>query len=265
MIHLCTDSGSIKSLLDYMGESYIAEPYLYVNLKKYGCENPSVLVWVDKDQEAVCGIYLLYFDCLHFFTNEPDYPVERLAEMIKKLNPKVVMTHGKTGENLSEVLSCEVKIEKNYVMDWRPIKERRKSNRVHVAEKEELKEIADLIMADKEFQLVYQKDILIKQLEERFDDGFSRYFIICEEEKIVAAYSTYGEADGFAMLGGLIVHPDYRHRGLASELIRHISEVLCRENKQGICLVIYNNLASLNLHKQMGAISLGALFKYILH
>jgi ribosomal protein S18 acetylase RimI-like enzyme len=49
---------------------------------------------------------------------------------------------------------------------------------------------------------------------------------VAEKDGTVVGFATWAEADGTIDLEDLFVDPDYRRRGIASELVRRIAEVL---------------------------------------
>ncbi|HXJ26261.1 MAG TPA: GNAT family N-acetyltransferase [Streptosporangiaceae bacterium] len=49
---------------------------------------------------------------------------------------------------------------------------------------------------------------------------------VAEQDGTVVGFATWAEADGTVDLEDLFVDPDYRRRGIASELVRRIAEVL---------------------------------------
>ena len=68
----------VKEILDYIGDDFKTVPYLYADVVKYGAGAPNVRTWIDRaSDDSLRGVYLLYYDCLHFFTRDDDgYPME---------------------------------------------------------------------------------------------------------------------------------------------------------------------------------------------
>lgn len=262
MIILCQEKSQIQKAIDYIGQNYVKVPYCYLNLKRYGINNPNVKVWLDI-KESVQGVYLLYYDCLHFTTFEIDYPCEQIVGMIQATEPRTIMLQGGIGERLEFALMDTFDIEKNYIMDLSVFVNGEKSSRVELASRKDMYEIVQLMMKDQEYTNVYDEKVLLQQMLDRFDDGFARFFVIRDDKKIVANFCTYGEVKGFAILGGLLVHPLYRRKGLASEIFKHSVEVLSIDGFRTMDFVNYRNKASLELHKKMGAKSISSLFKFV--
>lgn len=263
MITLCQDENLVEQALEYIGEDYPKVPYCYINLKKYGLTNESVKVWLDMEAGRICGIYLLYYDCLHFVTFGGDYPYNRIAEMVEKLMPRVVMVQGEVGERLEASLSDTFETEKNYVIDLGLSVKGNLCDKVTLAQRNDMSDIAHLMINDEEYVHVYEGRILQQQLVERYEDGFGRYFVIRDGKKICATFCTYGEIKNFALLGGLLVHPAYRRQGLGSLISKHAYEVLHQENISAVGFVNYLNKPSLDLHQKLGARPIASLFKFV--
>lgn len=143
-------------------------------------------------------------------------------------------------------------MERNYILDLNIPKNGRRSDRIKLANRVDLERIADLMLTDAICQNVYQRDLLFKQLQDRYDKRFSRFLMIENGREIAAVYSTYGESGGVVLLGGLLVHPLFRRQGLASKLMRHTFEALSCEGISGIAFVNHNNDPSLKLYEKLG-------------
>ena len=266
MITQILEEIDVIKILEYM-EKYerggcVEAPYLYINLKYYGVKNEFVRVFIDQEDQQIKGVYLLYFDCLHFFTKEKDYPQEKILDMIDTLSPQVIMLPGSVGENLKGLLKSKFILQKSHVMYFKNVVGQY-SPKVQKANESDLEKIVDLLLLDKEYDEVYTRDSLNEQLLSRFHDGFSRYFVILERGQVCATYNTYGEVDNFSMIGSLMVHPEYRGHGYATEIALHICKVLHEERKQVACLIKYDNLSSWNLHTRIGVRPVTDIYKYV--
>jgi RimJ/RimL family protein N-acetyltransferase len=232
-------SAEVDSAVSYIGNLYKETPYLYVNLLRYGTGTEHVKSWIDIKNDKIDGIYLQYFDCLHFFTRENQtYPCGELMHMVDFLSPKVVMVQSGMGDRIE-------------------------NDTCRLADASDIPEIVDLLLMDKSYTEVYTRDILLQQMRQRYDDSFSRYFIIVMDGKIVATCSTYGEVPGFSMIGGVMVHPDYRRRGLAGKVEDFACDVLGNERRSRVGFVNYYNQPSLALHLKLGAVPIASLYKFV--
>ena len=110
---------------------------------------------------------------------------------------------------------------------------------------------------------VYDKNVLESQLLTRFDDGFSRNFIIRCDGKVVAAYSTYGECDKMCILSGLVVHPDYQRRGYGTQIMEFVHKTVASYGVIGVSLLRRSNVATIELYKKNGAKFVASQYKFI--
>ncbi len=266
MIERCTDNKKIEEAIYYIGDEFKKTPYLYANIKKYGCGNDRIKVWIDTENEtdAVRGIYLLYYDCLHFFTRENEtYETKKALDMVWQLEPKVVMVQGEFGKRLEQDLGEIFEIERNHVIDMDKVGIDKTEFCSEVGGREDISQIVSLLLEDPEYRDVYDREVLTDQMFDRFDGNFSTYFIVRMDGKVVASCSTYGEVEGFALLGGVIVHPEYRRRGLAADVENFACHYLTGQGVSVVGFVNFNNTASLQLHEKLGAAAISTLFKFV--
>ncbi len=265
MLKKVNSQSTIADIVGYIGDNYKATPYMYVNVQKYGLGTEHVYTWIDvNEQNEMLGVYLLYYDCIHFYTNNVDeYPIEVLYEFVKNTPHKVIMLQKTIGDRLEGLLGDSYYSERNHVIDMDKVGLEEREYRSAIATRDDVYQIVELLMSDAEYINVYEKSILEAQMLERFDNHFSRYFVVKMDGKVVATCSTYGEVPGFALVGGTIVHPDYRRRGLAGDVENYACHVLEEEGKSRVGFVNFHNTASLALHEKIGAYSVAALAKFV--
>lgn len=264
MLKKITSNNEILEIKDYIGPFYKKTPYLYANAMKYGLGTNDITTWTDRSGNGkINGIYLLYYDCIHFFTKDPDcYPLEKLVEFIHNHKHKVIMLQESVGNKIAESLPS-YSVERNYIIDMDKVGLEPGNFQSTIADRNDITDIVDLLMADPEYINVYEREILLKQMLDRFDSKYSRYFVLKCDQKIVAACSTYGEVMGFALVGGVIVHPDYRRRGFARDVENFTCQTLSNEGISKVGFVNYNNTASLALHEKLGAFPISTLVKLV--
>ena len=265
MIARVSKPEEITEIINYLGENYKATPYLYANVIKFGLGTDKVFTWIDRTEiNQIAGVYLLYYDCLHFYTNEIDsYPIQKLLEFIQTHDHKVIMLQGKVGDRVDAYLSEDYYSERNHVIDMDKVGLEEQEFRSEISTREDIEQIADLLLADAEYTNVYNRQVLLEQMYDRYDNQFSRYFVVKMDNKIVASCHTYGEVPGFAMVGAVIVHPDYRRRGLASDVENFACHVLENDKISRVGFINFNNTASLALHEKLGAYSFATLAKFV--
>lgn len=264
-LKIITSDEEVTRVVEYIGDKYKTTPYLYANTIKYGKGTEKVTAWMDVNPEnEIQGVYLLYYDCIHFFTRNPEcYPVEKLLRFIEETEHKVVMLQGEVGEKIEESLREDYFSERNYVIDMDRVGLEDKEYRSVMASRDDIYEIVELLLADPEYVNVYEHDVLLAQMLDRFDSGFSRYFVVKMDGKVVGTCSTYGEVKGLALVGGVIVHPDYRRRGIAGDVEKFACHTLEKEGISRVGFVNFENMASLILHEGMGAEKISVLAKFV--
>lgn len=265
MVSLCKSEDGVKSILDYIRDDFKSVPYLYVDVVKYGAGAPNVRTWIDYDPEGMMrGVYLLYYNCLHFFTRDDDhYPLETLLNAVEFLNPKVVMVQQDIGERLNSVLLSRYVLEKTFVMDFMNVGAEDREGLCKTASRDDIKKMVDIMMTEELYYSVYDRDNLEKQMLERYDDHFSSYFVIKDGEKLAAAYTTFAEVSDMVFLGSLIVNPAYRGKGYAARIINHACHCLSKEGVVKVATIGYDNVASLKLHEKLGTFPIGTLYKFV--
>lgn len=265
MLFKCVSSEDIKKIVDYIGDRYKEAPYLYVNLHKYGYGNQNVDTYYDCDNNGeIIGCYLKYYDCMHFFTrNVEQYPTDVLFDMVQSDGVKVIIVPEEVGKIIEREIGKEYVVEKSHIIDMDKVGINETEYVGEIGAKEDLDEIAALIYNDPFYKELFVPEVLKKQYHERFDDGFSRFFIERIDGKIVAACSTSGEVEGFALLSGVIVHPDYRRRGLAMTVENYACSVLEKDGLSRVGFVSFDNIPSLALHEALGAFSIAKLYKFL--
>lgn len=264
MLNRVTHTGEINEAVGYIGDNFKATPYLYVNLIKYGLGTDNVYTWIDRNEDnQIEGIYMLYYDCIHFYTNDIDtYPVERLISFEAEVDNKVLMLQGGIGDRVISAFN-DYYSERNFVLDMDKCGVEDKEYKSEIANRNDIESIVELMISAPEYENVYDKKILTQQMLDRFDDDFSRYFVVRMDDKVVATCSTYGEVDNFALVGGTIVHPDYRKRGLGADVENYACHVLDTEGKSRVGFVNEENTASLILHEKIGAFAIATLAKFV--
>ena len=261
---LISNKEDLIPVIELVREDRKSVPYLYVNLRTYDPDDVNVKVWADYRKGRVTTVFLLYYDCLHFYTAELDETsLSQLKNMIKEQDPRVVMLPEAAGKAMQSYLE-DYMLERNYIIDMDHVAEKTDlTYKSVVAKREDIVAIADLLLTEEEYSIVYDRNVLIDQMLDRYDRGISRYYAVIEDGKVVASCSSYGETDDLAAIGGVIVHKDWRRRGLAADVENHICEDLRRENKTRIGFVNYLNSPSLALHKKIGSVVHSTYYKYI--
>ena len=265
MISLCKSEEDVKNILDYIGDDFKSVPYLYVDTVKYGAGASNVRTWMDYDANGeIRGVYLLYYDCLHFFTRDSDrYPLETLLNAVEFLNPKVIMTREDIAKRVEYILRSQYTPEKIRIMDFQRVKPEDSQSVCETASLDDIQKMIDLMMAENIYASVYDREILEKQMMERYNDHFSHYFVLKDGENLVAAYTTFAEVPRMILFGSLIVNPSYRGKGYAGMIIKYACHFLAEKDIVKLTSIEANNAASLRAHEKIGAFPIQTLYKFV--
>ena len=263
MIQRCLNENELPEIHQLVDNNCLQVPYLYANLHKYGIGNNDIKLWTDRIDGALHGVYLKYYNCLHFFTDLSDYPINSFIQMVDRCKPKVIMLQDDFGLKAESSLSEHYLAKPEFLVKLIPHNGGQYVEDVSVANENDIDEITDLLMTDTVYSDVYTWDELNNQLLERHREGFGKCFIIRRDNKIVTAYVINGECDRFYILGGLITHPDYRRQGLGQIILGHVLKEL-NEKKMCIDFLLTDNIATIELHKKWGMTPEKYIRKYYL-
>ena len=121
---------------------------------------------------------------------------------------------------------------------------------VNWATSDDCDEIAKLIKMDENIGGHYTQNELARQLKNRLINEGCRNAIIKIDKHIICHAATYAELKDFAVIGGVITHPDYRGKGYGAKVIIYLQNYLYNLGKD-ICLYCYNNKI-MNWYQKLG-------------
>lgn len=249
MLKIC-DNRDIKRLLDYIGDQYHRAIYLYIDLKRYGCESPDVHVYCTENESGkLNGVFLQYYDCIHCFSRDNDFVPEELDKLVSKVSPNTLFFSSDMFEHwksrmtdLFEIHHVEMFRVSHY--DEKP------PIPLEAAGEADIDEIVDLLMTDEEYKKVYQRDSLIAQMKERLRQGFSRDYVLRENGRIVFHAGTVAEERPLAICGMAILEESLRGRGLGKRLFGSAYNLIVEDGL--ICYSNNINERARRLHLSLG-------------
>lgn len=249
-------------ILAYIGKDYGKCLYLYVDLMKYGFDNPNVRLWLQKDEEGNNRVLVLqYYTGMHVFSREGSFDASEVRALIEENAPSMICGMRDTLALLGDDVPG-YELETGKVGHLEEVR-READPRCVKASREDLRDIADLMADDEALGKPYQQDLLYRQLVERYDQGFGRSFMIRDEEKgnVIATASTYAEEAGVAVVSGVMVHPEHRGQGLAGKVLTALCTDLRKDNMD-VFSYYYIEQAE-RLHRNTGFESVGAWAKLV--
>ncbi len=239
----------VEKLLTYLEQDLKNCLYSYIDLKKFGIENPNLTVFFDESDGIRCSA-LKYYEGLQLFDAEGKIDAESTAELIRGLNSHIVSSTVDVIEKLYPLLQDSYEMEQGYVTEMLSMPECKISEEVRPAELTEYDEIARLICSDEGVGGHYVPEELKEQLLTRLEEGMGRNYILKRDGDIIHHAATYAELDNLAVISGVITREDWRGKGVGTLAVRKLCYDLIKEGKKP-CLFYYTEQAA-GFYKKIG-------------
>lgn len=241
MIIECKSIDDEKNIEDYIANDYYKCLYLYLDFKKYKFSNPNVKTWIQKKDNIITSVILMYYSGMHIFSRKHDYDIQELKDFIIKKNPTMICGEKRTIIELyNELKVKEYFLETGWVRKLSNIEKVDRSN-VEIAKENDFYQIAKLLYEDEDLGCSYKLEELKNQMIERNKEGYVRDYIIKNENGLVVSHAGTGaENDKVGMLSYVITDKNYRGRGYAKKLCSAVCEDLINEGKE-IFLINYSS------------------------
>ena len=239
----------VEKLLKYLEQDLKNCLYSYIDLKKFGIENPNLTVYFD-ESDGICCSALKYYEGLQLFDADKKMDAEATAELIRSLNSHIVSSTVDVIENLYPLLKDSYEMEQGYVTEMLAMPKCEISKEVRPAEISEYDEIAALICSDEGVGGHYEPQELKEQLLTRLEEGMGRNYVLKRDGEIVHHAATYAELDNLAVISGVITREDWRGKGVGTLAVRKLCYDLLNEGKKP-CLFYYTEQAE-GFYKKIG-------------
>ena len=239
----------VEKLLAYFEQDLKNCLYSYIDLKKFGIENPNLTVYFD-ESEGICCTALKYYEGLQLFDANGKMDAEATAELIKDLNSHIVSSTIDVIEKIYPLLKDTYEMEQGYVTEMLSMPECEISEDVRPAEVGEYDEIAKLICSDEGVGGHYEPEELKNQLITRLGEDMGRNYILKRDGEIIHHAATYAELDNLAVISGVITREDWRGKGVGTLAVRKLCYDLLKEGKKP-CLFYYTKQAE-GFYKKIG-------------
>lgn len=220
----------ISALLEFLRNDVGNALYLYMDIGKYGLDNPNIRVWFEEKGTGINCVVMKYFSSFQLYASSPAC-IRDIQALIKAYQPEMVSGPAFLIRSIQKELHGEFTY--GTVFQIREYREFEPVCPIEQATVSDTSEIAALICTAPSFGKHYQAEALAGQLAERISTGMGRSFIIRKDGKIIAHFSTFAEYGQLAMTSGLVVHPAYQ--GITSYgtiLESYLFCLLIKEGKQ---------------------------------
>ena len=229
------DQGAI---LDYLKKAVTECIYMYIDILNYGVVSENLAVWLQEQSGQIELVVMKYFDSFQIYSHKRGIDVEPVLDLLKEYPVTMVSARRDIIEQLEGICS-DYSAAYGSVFDVgrtrRAFKalggEKTCALEVTDAVADDASEIAKLLCSDDAFRVNYQEEDLARQLAERIRTHTGRSVIIRMDGRIIAHDATFAEAEGVAVVSGLVIRPEYRGLGCYEALIHYLGEQLSKEGK----------------------------------
>lgn len=249
----------LSAILTYLEQDLQLCLYAYIDIKKYGLENPNLNVFADFDDNNPAGIHCVimkYYKGLQIYTAEEDYNVEGLLEFLDTIEynmingaeyliDAIMKATKKPDAYESETGHVAELIDLNWVSNEDVV-----SNIVRPETPEDFYVAAELICSDEGLGGHYDIQELSDQLQSRSEEDFGRNVMLWQNDKLVCHVATYAEVEIAGVISGVITDSAARGQGLAYQLVGFLGDELLKEGKR-VFLFYYTEAAG-KLYKKLG-------------
>ncbi|MCF8009434.1 MAG: GNAT family N-acetyltransferase [Halanaerobiales bacterium] len=238
----------------------IAEPALNLfmlgDIENYGFNNVDFQrLWGEFDNQGkIKSVLLRYYDN-NIIYSRGDYNVEKISEVIKANNPKMLTGKKESVQKLDSFLEISNKRD-TYFTKLNKAKELYKGNLLNKVKKTRVKEVKYLWELHKRIKEFDDLESLERK-EKKYKDKTGRGYHILNEKgnKAISCAETTAENSYSAMIIGVATDPDYRNKGLASAVMSKLCKEVLKEGKE-LCL-FYDNPKAGKIYKRIGFEDIG--------
>lgn len=242
----------INRVLEYIYDDRLQCFYMYMDIVECGIEDEGLDLWTCEEADAIKAVIYRYYDCIHIYSRGV-CPAGEFLTIIHDIDPKVIVSD----ENIINTLRAHLDdsqyiYELNHIITTDVLMKENPELNIMLATKDDVPEIAELMMKDHIYNSVYTYEKLSGDLIRRLEDGFGRLFIIRDENgRLICADATNAETEDLAVIGGLVTDPEMRGRGLGAAMTGKVWNTVLREGKRGIAFLLDDNEKTINLHKKL--------------
>lgn len=220
-----------SAVLEYLRDHVSECIYLYIDLQKYGTENPDVQFWCTWKGEKPDTVLMKYYDSFQIFSANEAWDVEETVRLLEEYPVTTICGKKSMIEELSARLP-EYTAAYGVVVKEEDYREFPQFASIREAVPEDAVEIARLMCTDEEFGDNYEVETLTRQLADRMREKVGRSYVMWEDGKIVAHTGIFAENEEIAVESGLIVDAAYQSKFYGIIIHEYIKKQLLEEGKK---------------------------------
>lgn len=262
MIRKCNNE-RLSEIIGYIGEDYPKCLYLYLDAVKYRCSSDTTRTWMQTLDGEMTAVALAYHTALHVFSRSNDLDVMEICELVKEIKPTMVNATADIIRKLEPILKQYGFLsEFGHVGEWMGNSCDVNDSEVSIANEKDIQEVAKLLYEDDDIGASYFFEDLLKQMQDRLNEGYVRSYVLHKDNEVAAHVGTGAEINNVCTIAYTITSPKYRGQGLAGRLYNYSCSRLKSEGKR--IFSVYYPESARNFHHKMGFVDIceyGKLYK----
>ncbi len=226
------------AILEYLKKSVAECIYMYIDILNYGVVSENMAVWLQEQDGQIELVVMKYFDSFQVYSHRRAIDVGPVLALLQEYPVTMVSARRDIIEQLEGVCSGYHAVygavfDVSYLRRtfWAMGGTKPCALKVTEAVEDDAAEIAELLCSDDTFRVNYKEEDLARQLAERIRTHTGRSVIIRMDGRIVAHDATFAEAEGVAVVSGLVIRPEYRGLGCYEALVSYLGDQLVNEGK----------------------------------
>ena len=240
----------VPALLAYFEKDLKNCLYSYIDLKKYGIDNPHLHIYYSSKDGEITAVATEYYKGIQLFSYGETLDIGETLELIERLETPMINGKQELIELLETHLGTDFEKETGFVAWMKELKPGADISKVERAGEEKCLEIATLICTDEGLGGHYVPEEFCQQLVDRQREAFGRNYVLYRDGKIACHAATYAEIENLAIVSGVIADATYRGQGLGYQVVSGICHDLLAEGKRP-CIFYFKKEAA-GLYAKVG-------------
>lgn len=249
------------SVLNFLYQESSYNIFIIGDIEAYGFSEPFQRIYAEFDDEKnYLSVFLRYREnavyyapltrfnhaYLTIFDQDPFNFISGQSELMKLIEPHLV------GFKKKHMYFCEAR-QLTYPLSH-------ESSIKTLQSEEQAYSLFKLLSMIEEFNYHdKQTDAFVKEKMQSLQMGMTLF--IEENNTIVSTVATMAETTKNAMVVAVATHPDYRHHGYASRLMKRLMTIYLQDKRKSLCL-FYNNPDAGKIYHQLGFVTIGTWDMY---
>lgn len=228
--------------------------FMIGDLLNYGFDEEFLDYWGEYDRgNQLKSVLMRYYDSFIIYAQRK-FDSKAFAEIMNKYEYKILSGEKNTVNQMEKNIVANQKRQTYYAVLKN--KEKLPSVDINIIEETKISDLQSLISLQEHKIDEFDNPPSIDRIERRYSSHTGRGFHIKNEEgDIISSVETSAENNYAAMIIGVCTHPDYRHKGYATQLLIKTCEELLDEGKS-LCL-FYDNPSAGKIYKRIGFEEIG--------